>query len=258
MLPSVFAIAVNTFRESVRGKILYLTLFFAVLITIISSVFGLVTIGDRVRVIKDFGLMSISLFSVAFVVIAGGSFLAQELNRKTVFNILAKPVDRWQFLVGKFLGMSLTAAILVLLTGAALSVYTALFEGHFDTMLLLAYGFSILEAIIVAACVIFFSSIVVTPVLSGLFAFGVFLAGRAAPSILDLANNEQVNPTTSALLSALYNVLPQFHQFVIANSVVYGDPVAPERILWCLCYTLGYSGLLLTIASLFFSRREFN
>lgn len=258
MMESVLALACNTYRQSIRGKILYLSLFFAVALTAISSLFGLVTIGDRIRVIKDFGLMSISLFSVAFIVIAGGSFLYQELHRKTIFNILAKPVSRWEFVIGKFLGLYFTSCVLIFLMGCALSLYVAAFEGSTDFMLLWGYGYAMLEAAIVSAVVILFSTIVVTPVLSGLFAFGIFVAGRAAPSILDLASSAHLEGFPQYVVTAIYYALPQLHEFVVANVIVYGDPISPDRILFAALYTFSYCIACLALGAAAFSRREFN
>jgi ABC-type transport system involved in multi-copper enzyme maturation permease subunit len=96
----ILALALNTGREAIRQRILYSILFFAVLMVAVSALFGAASIGDQVKYMKDFSLMSVSLFGVIIAIVLGVNLLHQELGRKTIVNILSKPVARWQFLVG--------------------------------------------------------------------------------------------------------------------------------------------------------------
>lgn len=254
----VFAIAQTTAREALRSKVLYALLLFALVMLAASTFIGSVTIGDQVKVIKDFGLMSTTLFAVAFAVIAGASFLQKELSKKTVYNILAKPVQRWEFVTGKFLGMLTTVLLMVALMGALLSGYVALFEGRIDTLLPVAYVFIALELIVVCALTIFFSSVVVTPALSGLFAFATFAAGRLVGFLwVYLHNNDPAQPM-KALLTTAYWLLPHLYSLNVANRVVYGEPVPFAHLTQSVLYAGGYSVALLVLASILFSRREFN
>src|SRR6476620_2880767 len=116
----VMALAINTAREAIRNRILYSILFFALLMVGISAVFGAASIGDQVKYMKDFSLMSVSLFGVIIAVVLGVNLLHQELGKKTIVNILSKPVARWQFLVGKFLGLLATLTIMMALLASAL------------------------------------------------------------------------------------------------------------------------------------------
>lgn len=254
----IAVIAMNTFRESVRSKILYSTLFFALLLVGLSAFFGSVTIGDQVLVIKNFGLTSISLFSVAFAVISGSALLQKELSRKTVYNILAKPVSRAEFVLGKYFGMVATVALLVALMGAALSLFVSIFEGRFDLLLCAGYGYTLLELLIVCAAALLFSSIVVTPLLSGLFTFGIFLAGRSVGYLLFFLTSADEHSLHSILFRTLYWLLPRLDVLNIGNDIVYGASIDKTNFIWSLLYALGYSGIMLTLATAFFSRREFN
>jgi len=254
----IVAIALTTFRESVRSKVLYSVLFFAVVMVLVSALFGTVTIGDQVRVIKDFGLMSVSLFPVAFAVIAGTSLLSKELAKKTIYNILAKPVRRSEFLWGKYFGMLATTIVMALAMGAGLSAFAWVLEGRIDDALFVGYAFSIMELIVVCAAAIFFSSIVVTPLLSGLFTFGVFLAGRSAEYVLFFIKEKSVNGPLATFLRGLYAVLPHLDLMNFSNALVYGKYPPFDYALFCLLYAMGYAGVLLILAGMIFSRREFN
>ena len=102
---SIIAVAVNTFREAIRDRVLYLFLGFAVLLLISSKLFGMLTVGDEGKVIKDLGLAGIQFFSMLIAVMMSVLLISREVESRTVFNILAKPVRRWQFLIGKYLGL---------------------------------------------------------------------------------------------------------------------------------------------------------
>lgn len=252
-------IAINTFRESVRSKLLYSVLFFAAMMVAISALFGSVTIGDQVKVIKDFGLFAISFFSVAYAVISGATLLHKELSRKTVYNILAKPVPRAEFLCGKYCGMLITVALMIGLMTAALLVFCFFFEQRIDWLLPQAAVFIVLQLLIVCACTIFFSAIVVTPMLSGAFAFGIFLAGRSSEYVLHLierlpAEGGLLRP----LLHGIYWLLPHLNDMDVASQTVYGISAGAGAMGYACLYAAAYAGALLVLATLIFSRREFN
>jgi len=249
----ILLIAKNTFRESIRSKILYSVVFFAVVLVTASVFFGRVSIGDSGKIIKDFGLASISFFTVAFVVIAGALMLNKELAKKTIYNILAKPVSRTQFIAGKYLGMLQAATVLLVLLGFFLSGFMGIYERKFDLCLLQGYLFIFFELIILSALAIFFSAIVVTPLLSGLFAFSIFLVGRCSQYIISFA--ELVENKAAKLV---YWVLPHFDSLYAGNEVIYGVLHSLENTLWSAVYSLGYAGVLIILACMAFQKRQFN
>ena len=258
-MPSrVAAIALTTFRESIRSKVLYAFFFFAAVLIAVSSLFGSVTIGDQVKVIKDFGLFSISLFATAYAVIAGAALLNKELSRKTVYNILAKPVRRPEFLCGKYFGLLAMAWLMALLMGAGLSLFCALFEGGADLALLSAYFFIALQLMIVCALAIFFSAAAETPMLSGAFTFAVFLAGRSSAYLLYFVQSGDISGGGAAALKAVYYLLPHFDLLDFSNQAVYGIFPGWQAGGWAAAYAVGYAGALLVLAALLFKRREFN
>ena len=144
----ILAIAIATFRETLRSKVLYLVMVFMVIIVGVSSLFGAVTIGDQVKVIKDFGLAGISLCSVLFTILSGVSLLHKEIHRKTIYNILSKPVYRYEFLVGKLLGLCATSAILIMCMGVLLAGYLSFFSGALDLSILLDVAYLTIECCI--------------------------------------------------------------------------------------------------------------
>lgn len=253
-----FAIARATFRESVRSKILYTIFVFALLLVLASAFFGTVSIGSQIVVIKNFGIFSISVFSIAFACISGSTLLSKEVQRHTIFTVLSRPLRRWEFILGKYLGMLLTVTVLIAIMGGSLSLLAAVIDGQPPSILLDAYLGVWFEAIIVCAAVIFFSSIVVTPLLSGLLSFGIFLTGRSSEYILWFVRQGKLGASASRVLEGLYAVVPHLNFFDSTNSIVYGISPPEGYIYWAFVYSIGYAGILLCLAVVIFGRREFN
>jgi ABC-type transport system involved in multi-copper enzyme maturation permease subunit len=252
----LLAVALNTFREAIRNKILYSLVFFAALVVAIASVLGAVSIGDQTKFIKDFGLMSISLFGMVIAIVLGVNLLSKELEKKTILNILSKPVARWEFISGKFLGLFGTLALVVALMSVGLVGFLMLFEGRIDWGLVLASGTTLLELMVVIAFALFFSAIVVTPTLAGLFTAAMFVVGRSS-GYLHYFLDKDHSHSIRVLAQGLYWVVPHLDRFSIADQVVYGDKVDVGYLIAIFAYAVSYSAVLLLLTIALFSRREF-
>ena len=253
----IAAIALNTFRQAVRNRILYSLLLFAFLLVGISAFFGTVSIGDQARVIKNFGLFAISFFGAIITMLAGVNLLHQELKQKTVYNILSKPLWRWQYILGKFIGLTLTIQSLAALMGLALTAFVWFFEKKLDLLLFQALFFTLLEMMIIAALVIFFSALAVTVTLSGIFTFCAYLAGRSI-NYLSFFTEQQndISPALKKLIVLMNWILPDLSVFNLADSLVYGHSASIGYAANALVYAAGYSSCVLALAAVIFSRRE--
>jgi ABC-type transport system involved in multi-copper enzyme maturation permease subunit len=252
----VLAIAVNTMREAIRNKILYSIFLFACLITGISAIFGAASIGDPLKFVKDFSFFSISLFGVITTVVLGVTLLSKELGKRTIYNILSKPVARWQFLIGKFLGLLATLGTMMALLAAALLVTLWCAEGRVEWQVLAVVGAMMLELSILLAAALFFSSIVVTPSLAGFFTAATFIAGRSA-GMLSYFNEAEQPPLMRDAMRLLYGVLPHLDRLYVADRVVSGVPVPAAYYLQATLYAAAYSTVLLLLSLAIFRRREF-
>jgi ABC-type transport system involved in multi-copper enzyme maturation permease subunit len=252
----IFAIAINTTREAIRNKVLYSNFLFACLVTAISAVFGSASIGDTIKFVKDFSLFSISLFGVVTTVVLGVNLLSNELGKRTIYNVLSKPVTRWQFLVGKFFGLWATLVIMLALMTGALFVLLYCVEGRLDWELLPVIGTMMLEVSVVLAVAIFFSSIVVTPALAGLFTIATFIAGRSAPALAYFFGPEQPAGLRYTM-RGLYLMLPHLDRLWVADRVVSGVAVPAAYYAQVGVYATAYVALLLLLSIMLFQRREF-
>jgi len=257
MAVTTLVIARNTAREAIRNKVLYSVLFFAFLIVGVSSVLGAASIGDEGKYIRDFSLFSISLFGVATTVLLGVNLLHKELGRKTILNILSKAVHRWEFLLGKYVGLLATLALLVGVMTAGLLVLLRALEGATDWALLWAAAAILLELAVLLSVALFFSAIVVTPALAGLFTAAVFVAGRSV-GYLDYFLQSDRSPALRATASFLSAVLPHLDRFWIADRLVYHDAFSLAYFGFLTLYALAYSALALGASIALFHFREFS
>ena len=262
------AIALNVFRESVRDKVLYNLVFFAILLIGASYLLGQLTAGQDVKIIKDLGLTATSIFGLFIAVFIGIGLVSKEVERRSIYGLLAKPIQRSQMVFGKYAGLVLTLVVNVAIMGAALYVVLGFMSlgvtsevakawdaPALDPSLLKALFLILLQLMIVTAIALFFSTFS-TPMLSAAFAFGLFVVGQFSA---DLRNFDQVvdSPAAVQLARGLYWVLPNLAQFDVKSQVVHGQPVEAGYLLLTSIYALLYIGVLLVSSMLIFSRRDF-
>jgi len=212
----ITAIALNTFREAIRNKVLYSLLFFAVLLIVGSLAFGALSVHEEKRLTTDLGLGGMSIFSIIIAIFVGVNLLYKELDRKTIYSLIPKPVHRYQFVLGKFIGMQLTLGVQVLIMAVTLLAVLALRGGALNLAIFKQVVLIFLEVMVVTGVAVLFSSFS-TPFLSGLFTLGVFLVGRSVPDIRALAARLDVEPVAT-LLGVMSRVVPNLRMFYVTGS----------------------------------------
>jgi ABC-type transport system involved in multi-copper enzyme maturation permease subunit len=261
-------IAVNVFRESVRDKVLYNLVAFAILLMGTSYLLGQLTAGQDVKIIKDLGLAATSIFGLFIAIFIGIGLVSKEVERRSIYSMLAKPIARHQLVLGKYAGLLLTLAVnLTVMTGALYFVlgYMSWMEDPFvkkgweapalDPRMLKAIALIFVELALVTALALFFSTFS-TPILSAALTFGLFIAGRFSA---DLRNFNQVvdSPAAAALASALYWIVPNLAPFDVRSAVVHAQPIPFGQMALAAGYGALYIAGLLVVASFIFTRRDF-
>lgn len=260
-------IAVNVFRESVRDKVLYNLVLFAVALIGASYVIGQLTAGQDIKIIKDLGLAAISLFGLFIAVFIGIGLVSKEVEKQSVYALLAKPVTRTDIVLGKYAGLILTLAVnLAVMTVALYAVLAVmawmgmhptpgLDPATLDPGLLTAIALIFVELAVVTAIALFFSTFS-TPMLSAALTFAFFIAGRFSTD-LDHFNTVTDSRAALWLTTGLYWVLPNFGPFDVRAEVVHGQPLPTGEILMTVLYGVLYASALLVAATFVFSRRDF-
>jgi ABC-type transport system involved in multi-copper enzyme maturation permease subunit len=265
---ATLAIAVNVFRESVRDKVLYNLVLFAILLIGASYLIGQLTAGQDVKIIKDLGLAATSTFGLFIAVFIGIGLVSKEVERRSIYSLLAKPIHRYQLVLGKYVGLVLTLAVNVTVMAAALYLVLVYISWGvapevirvwdapaLDPALLKAIALILVELMLITAIAVFFSTFS-TPILSAALTFGLFVAGHFSG---DLRNFQEVvdSPAAARLARAVYWVLPNLAQFDVKDHVVHGVPVPAGYLAAATGYGVLYITMLLAVSMFIFSRRDF-
>jgi ABC-type transport system involved in multi-copper enzyme maturation permease subunit len=253
----LFFIATNTFRETIRNKVLYAILAFALFVIGMTNFLADLSVGELTRIIVDVGLASIQLFGVVMAVFLGISLVSREVERKTVFVILSKPVLRWEFVVGKALGLSMTLALTTSVMALVLFLVHAgyRFGGSLEPGILIASAGIYMELVLLVCVASLFSSFT-TPVLSAIFTISVFLIGHITRDLLFFGARSGSEAVRLAGKAAYY-LLPNLEYFNLKNGVVKGEVATASLLAAPAAYMACYCAAVLLLASVIFSRKDF-
>jgi len=248
-------IALNTFKEAVRDRILYLLLFFAAVSILFSRVLALLTVGDRTKIVKDVGLASISLFGALMAILIGTGLVYKEIEKRTIFTLISKPIRRHEFLLGKFFGLALTLFVMLLSMSVIFLALVFFQTWTIEWRMLAAIFFIFVELLLLTAVAILFSCFS-TPILSSLFALSFYLIGHFSWSLETLIKKARPGATRT-FLQALYTILPDLENFSLKTEVVHGLPIPASHMLYSTAYGIVYSAFILALAILIFRKRDF-
>lgn len=250
-------VAINTFREAVRDRVLYNLVFFALMMIGAAILVGQISIGIERLVIVNLGLSAISIFGLVMAVFIGVGLVYKEIERRTLYSLLSKPIRRWEFLVGKYAGLVLTLVINTAFMTVGLAAALFYVGRQFvrsDTSILVAIYFILLALALVTAIALFFSCFS-SPMLSTLFTLGIYITGIFAPEIRDFGALTQ-SAFLKAATTALYYLVPNFHNFNAIAAAAHGEAI-PFALIWQnTLYALLYIAVLLLASSAVFSRRN--
>lgn len=253
-LRRILALATNTVRQAIRSRLLYTLLFFGLVLIGTSVAVSSLSYVERERIVQDVGLAAIRLFGVGIAIFVGVGLIHGEIDRRTIYTLLSKPLSRTEFIVGKYLGLLFTVWMQLAIMSAAFvavswSVGAPLNGGHAA-----ALGLVGVELMVVVAMATLFSSFT-TPLLASLFTVGIYVAGQLTRDIRELGA-QSGDSTAVVLTEVLQKILPDLQAFNLTVQAVHGLFIPASEIGWPVLYGMGYSALLLVLAALVFERRD--
>jgi ABC-type transport system involved in multi-copper enzyme maturation permease subunit len=256
MISRLSAITLNTFREAVRDRVLYNLVIFALLLVAGAPLLGQISIDIERLALINVGLSAISLFGVVIAIFIGIGLVSKEIEKRTLYTILARPVRRWEFIVGKFSGLLLTLAANTALMTAGFFVALLINQRHLtraDAGLLIAVYFTILEFLMVTAITLLFSTFS-TPVFSAVFAFSLFAIGTFSEDLRNFA--ALAHGITKWFTTAAVYAVPNFSSLNVISQVAHQQPIGGRLILFNTLYAVLYSAAVTAGAVLIFDRRN--
>lgn len=262
-LGRIWAVGLNTFREAMRNRVLVVLVLFAIGLMAFSIVLGELSLHEEVRVIKDIGLAGISLVGIVIALFVGVNLLSKELDRKTVYFVIPKPLHRWEFLLGKYAGMGVTLVVLTAAMAMTLALFVFMRGGHHGIAMVRAELLVLLELLLLAAIAMLFSSFS-SPYLSAMFTGASWIIGRNTLELRTFAEGKLEDTPLGTMLEWVARLVPDFHVFYVSGANLGGQGVVSVHesfVSWAYVaesglYCMLYVAACLTGAIVLFARRD--
>jgi ABC-type transport system involved in multi-copper enzyme maturation permease subunit len=250
----ILTIAQNTFRESIRDKVLYVLLFFAAVTIFGSKALGWISIGQDIKIVKDISLSATSIFGILIAIFVGTSLIYKEIDKRTLYTILSQPMHRYEFIVGKYLGLIALLGLVTVVMTVVSTIYILLLGGDLHVTFYLAILLIYAKLMLITAFAVLMSSMT-SPILGAIIVFSVAVFGHATEVFRDLP--PQFDGTAAkSMLEIVYYIVPNLSNFDIAREAANGVDVSGTYVLWVLAYGTMYTITLLILAALAFQEKD--
>lgn len=253
----IWSVALNTYRESVREKLLYLVIIYALALMVSVFILSPLSVGAaKGKIVTDVGLAGISILGILTAIIVGSNLVHKEVDKKAVLMVLTRPVSRAGYLVGKFAGVSLSLLSLVGIMTVVLVIMMLVGSAPLTPAVFMAIGLSLIEIGLIISVMIFFSTFT-TPLLTSFFTICIFVTGTLSGD-LRLFAQKFGGKTMNYVMDVLYFTLPNLKVFNLRHEAVYGLRYSPVEVLLPAAYGIVYTAAMIYFAWLVFRRREFS
>ncbi len=249
------SIALNTFKEAIRNRFLYLLFFLGIFFALSSYIISLLSIGGDEKILKDVGLAAISFFSVLIAIFTGINLVYKEIDKKTVYNILSKPVSRENFIIGKFLGLAYTMFISLFLMAIIFFLFLYISIGTIDLNIVYFFILLYFELLVLISISLLFSSFS-TPILSSIFTITIYLVGHVTWTF-NYFRHLVTSPVAKAIVYPIYYIFPNLDKFNIKNDIVTNGTIDHANFLYSSIYGVFYTIVILVVTIIIFKKREF-
>lgn len=253
-MSNILSIAKNTFRQTIRDRVLYGILAFAILFLLSTTLFGSISLGEDIKVIKDFGLAGIYIFSIIIAIFLGVSLIHQEIEKKTVYVIFSKPVSPIQFILGKFFGLWISITLNIVLMSIIYLLIVRLNSGGWDWISLLSILLLIFELAIFISLTILFSSFT-APLAGTIYSIIILYIGHSLGLLKQYAT--KYGQAYRYFVDAIYYIFPNLEKFNIRNEIVHGVIPTSDQIIYPALYAILYSTILLWLATLAIKNQDY-
>lgn len=251
----IWTLAGNTLREVIRNRILYVLLFFAILLIATGVVLSALSYVEQERILQDVGLGAIRLFGTVIAIFLGVGVLHKEVDRRTIYTILSKPLSRSEFVLGKYLGLAATIWLQLLIMSAVFVLVSLLANAPLGAGHAAALVLSGIEMAVMVAVATLFSSFT-TPMLASFFTAGIWVVGHLTRDLRQLTSQSELAGVRE-LTVWVHRLLPDLESFNLTVQAVHGLPIAPSEVSLPIVYGIGYASLVLILAMVLFERRDF-
>ena len=251
---TIVSIARNTYREAIRDKVLYVLLVFGVIAILASRILGYVSMGSELKIIVDISLASISVFGALIAVFVGTNLIYKEVDKRTIYTILSRPIARYEFILGKYVGLAMLLATTTICMTVFAVGYILVMGGEIDVMFFAAVALIYWKLLLVTAFSVLLSSLT-SPILGAIMVLAGYFFGHATGILIDMP--PQLIGTSAELIGqVIYFVTPNLSNFDIWQEYANGVEVRASYVFWALGYGTLYTALLLYLAAVAFENKD--
>jgi ABC-type transport system involved in multi-copper enzyme maturation permease subunit len=256
MYKNIIAVAKNTFRETVRDRILLSGLLVIVAMILFTLFIGSISLDQGPRMIIDFSITAIYALQMFVAIFIGSMLIYKEIERKTFYLLLPKPITRTEIIIGKCLGLTATTIIVTLLSTSVLFAILYMQIGKFLFIPIATSVFlSTLEAVLLILISMLFSGIT-SPIMAAISTISIYFIGHAE-NIFRYIFMTTESPTVGIVTRTIYYLMPNFEKFNSRNDIVYQITPSPKVLLLTIVYTVVYAAILLLVTHLAFKKKDF-
>jgi Cu-processing system permease protein len=252
---SVVVIAGNTFREVIRDRILYGLVVFAVMLLLLSLALGQLSFDENLRLSANFGFTGIHIAVVVLAVFVGSSLVSKEIEKQTILTLLARPISRAEFILGKALGLLLVLMVVAFGLALILSIFLALLDFQFTFVYIYAIAGILFEAAVLLSFALFFGSFA-KPMMTVVFTVSIFLLGHWVESLHYFISRSE-SDSFRAIGTAISYLIPNLESFNWRSAPVYGANVELSQVGMAFGSAIGWVTILVAATVLVFRRRDF-
>jgi len=250
----ILTVALNTYREAVRDKILYVLLFFAGATILCSKALGYISVGEDMKIITDISLASISIFGALISIFVGTSLVYKEIDKRTIYTILSRPIWRFEFILGKYLGLAMLIATVTMIMGTVAAAYILVLGGTVSFMFAEALLLNLWKLLLLTALSVLLSTLT-SPILGAIVVLSAYFIGHATGILVDLPGQFE-NTALKEVIALAYYAIPNLSNFDIWREYANGVSVPHSYVLWTMVYGTVYTSLLLFLACISFHDRD--
>jgi ABC-type transport system involved in multi-copper enzyme maturation permease subunit len=255
----IWAVSVNSFREIIRERILYVVGIFAFIMVAAWRILPEFAVSAQGKMMLDFGLAAASVLGVVVAVFVGTNLINKEVDRKTILALVSKPLTRAEFIIGKHFGLS---AVLAVMVAAMMAIYLGVLSiaqvTYQTTPLLITGLFLFLELMVLVAAALLFGSMT-SSLLATLLTVLVYLAGHGTQEMVKMTNGNAVAASEGMkkITDVMFMVVPDLSRLDLKNDAVYGILPSAQDLWVSAGYSLVYTAIFLVLTIGIFSRRQF-
>lgn len=254
-MKKILAVALNTFRESVRQKIFFILFIFGFTLLLISFFLYPLSVGEQSKIIRDFGLSAISFFNILLIIIIGSTLIHKEIEKRTIYLVVTTPVEKKEIIIGKFLGLFLLIIINIVIMEIMHQILIFFTDKKFDFSLFIAFFPFLFECSILISFLILFSTFS-SSILSAIMGFLIYIIGHFIESLKLFAEISKIK-IIKLISYFFYYILPNFENFNIKSNIVYGEMPSFNYFLFSISYGTIYTVIILFLAIIILERKEF-